>query len=46
MSEVRQGEEDMADSDRQPSLRGLTPDWDLKLFLQAQANASEKTVGV
>lgn len=43
---MRQGEEDMADSDRQPCLRGLTPEWDLKLFHQAQAIASEKTVNL
>ena len=36
----------MADSDRQPSLRGLTPDWDLQIFLQAQSMASEKIVSI
>lgn len=34
----------MADRDRQPSLRGYTPEWDLQLFMEAQAAASEKIV--
>ncbi|CAL4147034.1 unnamed protein product, partial [Meganyctiphanes norvegica] len=42
LSEIRPGEDEMADRDRQPSLRGMTPEWDLQLFLEAQASASEK----
>ena len=43
MSEKLPGEEEeLADSDRQPSLTGYTPAWDLKLFLQAQQKASIK----
>lgn len=42
LSEPRPGEDEMADRDRQPSLRGFTPEWDLKLFLEAQSAASEK----
>lgn len=44
LSEPRPGEDEMADRDRQPSLRGFTPEWDLKLFLEAQSAASEKIV--
>lgn len=44
LSEPRPGEEEMADRDRQPSLRGYTPEWDLKLFMEAQSAASEKIV--
>lgn len=32
------------DKTRQPNLVGLTPEYDLKLFLEAQAAASEKIV--
>lgn len=44
LSEPRPGEEEMADRDRQPSLRGYTPEWDLQLFMEAQSAASEKIV--
>lgn len=33
-----------ADKDRQPRLNNLTSDYDLKLFMEAQAIASEKIV--
>lgn len=33
------------EKDRQPRLANLTPDYDLKLFMEAQAIASEKIVG-
>lgn len=46
LSEPRPGEEEMADRDRQPSLRGYTPEWDLQLFMEAQAAASEKIVSI
>lgn len=42
LSEPRLGEEEMADRDRQPALRGYTPEWDLQLFMEAQSAASEK----
>lgn len=32
------------EKDRQPRLTNLTPDYDLKLFMEAQAIASEKIV--
>ena len=34
------------DKTRQPILTGLTPEYDLKLFLEAQAAASEKIVSI
>ena len=45
MSEVQPGEEEeLADSDRQPSLTGHTPTWDLRLFQHAQQQASIRIV--
>jgi histone acetyltransferase MYST2 len=38
------GETQGIDKTRQPTLIGLTSDYDLKLFLEAQAAASEKIV--
>lgn len=34
------------EKDRQPRLNNLTPDYDLKLFMEAQAIASEKIVNI
>lgn len=34
------------EKDRQPRLNNLTPDYDLKLFMEAQAIASEKIVSI
>lgn len=34
------------EKDKQPRLNNLTPDYDLKLFLEAQAIASEKIVSI
>lgn len=34
------------EKDRQPRLNNLTPDYDLKLFMEAQAMASEKIVSI
>ncbi|XP_066594721.1 histone acetyltransferase KAT7 [Prorops nasuta] len=36
------GENQVSEKDRQPRLANLTPDYDLKLFMEAQAIASEK----
>lgn len=38
------GEPPGMEKDRQPRLTDLTPDYDLKLFMEAQALASEKIV--
>ena len=38
------GETQGIDKNRQPTLVGLTPDYDYKLFKEAQAAASEKIV--
>lgn len=38
------GDQQELAKDRQPNLQGLVPDYDLKLFLEAQAVASEKIV--
>lgn len=34
------------EKDKQPRLNNLTPDYDLKLFMEAQAIASEKVVSI
>lgn len=34
------------EKDRQPRLNNLTPDYDLKLFMEAQAIASEKIASI
>lgn len=34
------------EKDKQPRLNNLTPDYDLKLFMEAQAIASEKIVSI
>lgn len=34
------------EKDKQPRLNNLTPDYDLKLFMEAQAIASEKIVNI
>lgn len=40
------GETQGNEKDRQPRLNNLTPDYDLKLFMEAQATASEKIVNI
>jgi len=35
-------EKDVQDEDREPNLSGLVPDYDLQLFREAQAQASER----
>lgn len=40
------GEPPGMEKDRQPRLAGLTSDYDLKLFMEAQALASEKIVSI
>lgn len=40
------GEMQGNEKDRQPRLNNLTPDYDLKLFMEAQAQASEKIVSI
>lgn len=40
------GEPPGIEKDRQPRLTGLTSDYDLKLFMEAQALASEKIVSL
>lgn len=35
-------EKDCTDEDREPNLCGLVPDYDLQLFREAQAQASER----
>lgn len=35
-------EKDCTDEDREPNLGGLVPDYDLQLFREAQAQASER----
>lgn len=40
------GERPGIEKDRQPRLIGLTSDYDLKLFMEAQALASEKIVSI
>lgn len=40
------GEMQGNEKDKQPRLNNLTPDYDLKLFMEAQAQASEKVVSM
>jgi len=40
------GEMQGNEKDKQPQLNNLTPDYDMKLFMEAQAAASEKIVSI